>query len=196
MFQGNDAANDDRWLRIATTYIHLAIEWTNGLREWSTPLRPLVYTWLPGWAELQKKWGEGREIIRETLKRKKATGNLNMDDPPSFMDFLTDSSEYPGEVNDVEKQLVVQMQLCVAAIQALSSTTMQCLIDLATHNDLVPELRAEIHTVMDNYGGVATKQGLSEMLKLDSFIKESQRLNSQDLGMAPPPFFIAHDMTF
>ncbi|XXG96490.1 Homocysteine/cysteine synthase [Hypoxylon texense] len=180
-FQGSAAANDDKWLDIATTYIHLAIEWTNGLREWSTPLRPLVYTWLPGWADLRKKWDEGRDIIREALRKRKAKGSHSMDDPPSFMDFLVDSDEHPGAADDVEKQLVVQMQLCVAAIQALSSSTMQCLIDLATHNDILPELRAEIHQVTEKHGGVLTKQGLSEMLKLDSFVKETQRLNSQDL---------------
>jgi hypothetical protein len=62
---------------------------------------------------------------------------------------------------------------------------MQCMIDLATHNYLVPELREEISQITAQRGGTITKQALADMLKLDSFIKETHRLNLQDLSMHP-----------
>ncbi|KAF2186298.1 cytochrome P450 [Zopfia rhizophila CBS 207.26] len=64
---------------------------------------------------------------------------------------------------------------------AMSTTVMQCLIDVSVYNQYVPELREEISRVLEASGGVVTKQSLQQMFKLDSFIKETQRLNAPDL---------------
>ncbi|KAH7015823.1 cytochrome P450 [Ilyonectria destructans] len=130
VFHGDDAAGNDKWLHIATNYIHLAMDWTARLREWPIPLRPLIYRWVTGWDDLVREWADARAIITET---------------------------------------------------SLSATVMQSLIDIATYPEFVPELREEIQRVMNNYNGEITKQGLSDMLKLDSFIKETGRLNPPDL---------------
>lgn len=188
VFHGDDAAGNDKWLHIATNYIHLAMDWTARLREWPIPLRPLIYRWVTGWDDLVREWADARAIITETVQRKRAAGNKPLNDPPSYLDWLTDPVQNPKSADDMEKQVIVQMQLVVAAIQSLSATVMQCLIDIATYPEFVPELREEIQQVMNNYNGEITKQGLSDMLKLDSFIKETGRLNPPDLSMSLSAF--------
>lgn len=49
--------------------------------------------------------------------------------------------------------------------------------NLAAYPHYIPELRDEIRRVLDEHGGVFTTSGLQAMKKLDSFIKETMRLN-------------------
>ncbi|KAH8768968.1 cytochrome P450 [Diaporthe sp. PMI_573] len=64
---------------------------------------------------------------------------------------------------------------------SMAATLTQSLMDLATHPEYVPELLEEINTTIERNGGVVDKRVLTEMWKLDSFIKETQRLNPPDL---------------
>ena len=123
----------------------------------------------------------GKSIVAEALRKKKANGNEPLNDPPSLMDMMTSGKFHKG-IYDVDDQTVIQMNLCVAAIQSMAATVMQCLIDISTYRQYVPELRQEISRALEESAGVVTKQALQQMLKLDSFMKETQRLNSPDLS--------------
>ncbi|KAK1709703.1 cytochrome P450 [Colletotrichum acutatum] len=57
-----------------------------------------------------------------------------------------------------------------------------CLMDLATYPEYISELRDEIEIVLARGNGVLSKQSLTDMMKLDSVIKETQRLNPPDLA--------------
>ncbi|KAG6840059.1 hypothetical protein C0991_009289 [Blastosporella zonata] len=63
----------------------------------------------------------------------------------------------------------------MAAIHTSSITFSQALFELATHPECVQELRDEIESVTDRDGW--TYEALNQMVKVDSFMKESQRLN-------------------
>ena len=54
-----------------------------------------------------------------------------------------------------------------------SQSLTQVVFDLAKYSEYIPALREEIETVIQNEG--LTKDSLVKMVKLDSFIKESQR---------------------
>ncbi|KAK1702235.1 cytochrome P450 [Colletotrichum lupini] len=77
---------------------------------------------------------------------------------------------------------VAQINLCVAAIQSMAATVTQCLMDLATYPEYISELRDEIEIILARGNGVLSKQSLTDMMKLDSVIKETQRLNPPDLA--------------
>ncbi|KAH6952460.1 cytochrome P450 [Ilyonectria sp. MPI-CAGE-AT-0026] len=64
---------------------------------------------------------------------------------------------------------------------SMAATVTQCLMDLATHPEYAPELREEIQAIVAKRNGMLDKQALTDMIKLDSFIKETQRLNPPDL---------------
>ncbi|EEU36777.1 uncharacterized protein NECHADRAFT_88936 [Fusarium vanettenii 77-13-4] len=64
---------------------------------------------------------------------------------------------------------------------SMAATVTQCLMDLATHPEYALELIEEIKTVVEKNNGVVDKRVLTELWKLDSFIKETQRLNPPDL---------------
>jgi len=62
-----------------------------------------------------------------------------------------------------------------AAIHATSMTFVHALYYLATFQEYIQPLREEVEEVVKSKGW--TKAGIDQMHKLDSFIKESQRLN-------------------
>ncbi|KAF9879230.1 cytochrome p450 [Colletotrichum karsti] len=114
----------------------------------------------------------------DSFKRKERKGG-HLSNPPSLLDYLADG-ELGGD--DVEAHTVAQINLCVAAIQSMASTVTQCLMDLATYPQYLPELREEITSMLSQKNGVLDRQSLADMMKLDSFIKETQRLNPPDLA--------------
>lgn len=62
------------------------------------------------------------------------------------------------------------------------------LYDLSVHEELHAPLRDEIRSILAEEGGW-TKQGLTKMKKLDSVLKESQRLHGVTSGMRTPASF-------
>jgi cytochrome P450 len=74
----------------------------------------------------------------------------------------------------------IQLILSFVAIHTTSVALSHALLDLAAHPECVVQLRAEIEDVLHEDGcadGVLGKATLQKLVKLDSFIKESQRMN-------------------
>lgn len=130
---------------------------------------------------MMQQFEDGRAKVTAALQEKKARGNLALSDPPSLLDLLS-SGKHAKTVTDTEEHTITQMNLCVAAIQAMSATTMQCLIDISAYPEYIPDLREEVESALSSTGGVWNRQSLNQLLKLDSFLKETQRLNSPDLS--------------
>ncbi|KAK7705394.1 hypothetical protein SLS63_014157 [Diaporthe eres] len=178
MFHSAASAENDHWLDIATEHVHSTVVWTENLKKWPAVLRPLVYRFVKGRGYMVQRFEEGKALVAQTLQEKKANGDKPLNSPQTLLDYLY---EGPLGPDDVEAHTIAQINLCVAAIQSMAATVTQCLMDLATHPEYVPELLAEMQTAIEKNGGVVDKQVLTELWKLDSFIKETQRLNPPDL---------------
>ncbi|KAE9389796.1 cytochrome P450 [Gymnopus androsaceus JB14] len=134
----------------------------------------------------------GRFLTRMPASMKRAKKHL----APIIEDRLAKEEEYqtrdwPGKPNDliswlldeakdeqrtvpdlVSRVLVVE----VAAIHTTSTAFCSTLYELAAHPEVVEPLREEIETVVKDSGW--TKEGISKMRKLDSFLKETLRFSS------------------
>ncbi|KAF1953041.1 cytochrome P450 [Byssothecium circinans] len=71
----------------------------------------------------------------------------------------------------------LQLELSVAAIHTTTFALTHLLYDTAAHPKYIPILRDEIKTALAQKGGEYNKDCISKMVKLDSFMKESQRLH-------------------
>lgn len=88
------------------------------------------------------------------------------------------------------KPELAQITLSVAAIHTTSDLMTQVILDLASHPDVLAELRAELVDVLGSEGW--KKTALYGLKKLDSCIRETQRLKPIGIGEsifrnAPPP---------
>lgn len=179
IFHSAAAAENDHWLDIATEHVHSAVVWTENLKRWPTVLRPLVYRFVKGRDIMMQRFEEGKSLVAQTLQEKRANGGRSLSEPQTLLDYLY---EGPLGPDNVEAHTIAQINLCVAAIQSMAATVTQCLMDLATHPEYSPELLKEINQAIEKNGGVVDKTALTQMWKLDSFIKETQRLNPPDLS--------------
>lgn len=182
MFHSTASAENDHWLDIATEHVHSTVVWTENLKKWPTFLRPFVYRFVEGRGYMMQRFEEGKALVAHTLQEKKVNGGKPLSEPQTLLDHLY---EGPLGPDDVEAHTIAQINLCVAAIQSMAATVTQCLMDIATHPEYVPEILEEINTVIEKNGGVVDKRILGQMWKLDSFIKETQRLNPPDLSLLP-----------
>jgi hypothetical protein len=76
-----------------------------------------------------------------------------------------------------------QLLITFASIYNLSNALSYLVFDLAAYSECIPELRAELKDVLGEEG-VIDKHTLPKLRKLDSFLRESQRLNPPSIGEA------------
>ncbi|KAH6995272.1 cytochrome P450 [Ilyonectria destructans] len=190
VMHNEEASQSPEWLQVIQEYVMHAVEYAQALKVWPSILRPVICRFLPQSKELARLWGTAGAIIKETLDAKKS-GVKVASDPPTIIDYLT-SGPNADLVDDVDCQVEQQLHLAVASIHTTSSSVLHCLFDLAARPEYISELRQEAKEVLESCGGVYSKQGLLKLEKLDSFMKESQRVSSPDLTtfqrMALTPF--------
>ncbi|KII83970.1 hypothetical protein PLICRDRAFT_179998 [Plicaturopsis crispa FD-325 SS-3] len=78
--------------------------------------------------------------------------------------------------SSIESMCVRIMFLSFAAIHTSSMSITQVLLDLGAHPEFQEPLKEEIESVLQEFGGWS-KQALTKMKKLDSCMRESQRMN-------------------
>ncbi|KAI5851430.1 cytochrome P450 [Morchella snyderi] len=115
-------------------------------------------------------------LFEERKKKMKELGDKWTDRPDDAIQWILDSAPLGADI-DTESLVNRILFLNFAAIHTTSISITQALYDLAVHTDLHNPLKDEITSVIAEEGGW-TKQGLTKMKKLDSVLKESQRMNN------------------
>ena len=79
-----------------------------------------------------------------------------------------------------EKEFIasIQLKLSFTAIHTSAAAPTQILYDLYARPKYIAPLRQEVEEVLAAHGGAVTKQTLRKLVKMDTFMKESQRFNS------------------
>ncbi|KAK7222842.1 hypothetical protein V2G26_010845 [Clonostachys chloroleuca] len=175
---GEAAAENPRWLQVQTDYIGTAISYVQALKKWPKALRPFVYRYVEGYSTLRKQWNEGRAIVADFLARKKANNWEPLQQPPSFFDIV--ASTYRDM--SVDEHLSLQVTFFVAGVHTSAATLTQALFDAAVNASCIAQVREEVQQLHASCGGVIRREHLSQLPKLDSFIKEVLRFSSPDLA--------------
>lgn len=93
--------------------------------------------------------------------------------PKDAIQWLLDSAA-PGETK--EDLVNYQMRNTLASIHTTAMALQNILMDLLANPQYIDELQKEAEIVRREEGG-STKNGMARLKKLDSFMKESQRMN-------------------
>lgn len=155
------------------------------LRDKHWLARPFIYIFLQSRKRLQARIQAGRNMLIPLLK---ARAEQLPEKPQSdLLQWMTESArgadKAPYRLSD--KILF----LCLASIHTSSSTAVHTLYDLCQYaEDCVPILREEITRTIAENG--LTLASINKMKKLDSFIKESQRINHPGTCMTLYPNFL------
>lgn len=114
-------------------------------------------------------------LIRERLEQEERFGSNWPDRPNDLVSWLLDTCT-ESKHRSIDDLTMRVLTVNFAAIHTTSMAATQALFDLAIHPEYVMELRQEVKQALAELGW--TKAALQRMHKVDSFLKESQRLNN------------------
>ena len=113
-----------------------------------------------------------KPVIAKRIEDTKRGSELKK--PSDMVQWLIDNSDSRG--GDLAFQANEHIVMNVAAIHTTGGQLAHTLYDLARYPEYVPQLREEIDSVLSRDGSI-TRQGLFRLKKMDSFLREVQRLS-------------------
>ncbi|KAF9068182.1 cytochrome P450 [Rhodocollybia butyracea] len=168
-------------------YVDLNINFTidafNGattLRHYPGFLKPLVRQFLTNVPECMARAQKHlAPIIEERLAKEKTYGTLDWPDKPNdLITWLLDEAHVQGNGKRPEDIVTKTVHYVIlvnfAAIHTTSITFTNTIYYLAANPEIADPLREEINSTLQELGW--TKGAMGKMIKLDSFLKETQRL--------------------
>jgi hypothetical protein len=183
VFLGDQVCRNDEWLHITKEYTVNFFFAATELRLFPKPIRPYIYRVIPRCRKLMDQFNESQRIIWPVvLKRREIRQKaVEAGEPvPDFNDAL-DWIEQEAQARERNyNPASFQLNLSMAAIHTTTDLLEQCLINLAENPHFIPAIREEVVDVLRSEGW--QKTSLYKMKRLDSAIKESQRLKPSSIG--------------
>jgi cytochrome P450 len=113
-------------------------------------------------------------IIRERLRDMEIPGYEKP--PDDLIQWLLEALP-ENEKTDIAAQTQLQLILSAASIHTTNNLLTDCMYDLAAHPEVQDMLREEAYQVLEVEQGWARKDSMAKLKKMDSFMKEVQRLS-------------------
>ncbi|KAI9046112.1 cytochrome P450 [Aspergillus affinis] len=181
VFMGDSICRDKDWQNVSVMYAVDAFEAARTLRLWPAILRPVVHWFLPCMQKIRRHITVATGIIQDEINRRDMIrdGKLPAGPPRTHEDALDWLPEVArGRPLDLT---LSQIGLSLASIHTTSNFLLNVMYDLAMYDEYVPILRDEIKAVVEE-DGILRKSCLMKLKKMDSFLKESQRMNPISLA--------------
>lgn len=125
---------------------------------------------------LQRRFEVANKLLIPVLQHRRPSSQKtpSADTPADLLQWLTDSAE--GDDKKPERLVHKVLFLSLASIHTSTMSACHALFDLCQYPEYLEPLRAEMEIAI-NEEGTLNFAALNKMRKLDSFLKESQRLN-------------------
>ncbi|KAI0185013.1 cytochrome P450 [Xylaria flabelliformis] len=176
---GPALCRNTEWQRIAIEATFAIVEASLGLRSRYTPNWRWLARWQDGTAvkleEIRKKT---KELIKPLYDERRQA--LKHNDSSSFYDtiyWIMNKRKVDKSLDGIVDQ---QLFLTLTSIHTTAGTLQSILFDWLDHPEYHAEIKAEINEALaevQSSGGKWTLQRVAAMKKLDSFMKESTRIN-------------------
>ncbi|KAK0663501.1 putative cytochrome P450 E-class, group IV [Cercophora samala] len=176
VFIGPELSRSEEYVDAAINYtidLMRAREAVDTMRPW---LRPFLANRLPEVKKLNERLAQADAFIRPIVEdRRKLSKEQAPDDMLQWM--LNGQSEKFGGEYKTETLARLQLGISFAAIHTTTMTTTNAFYNLAAFPQYVSVLRDEVREVLAQHNNTFTSPALQAMKKLDSFIKETMRVN-------------------
>lgn len=154
------------------------------LREYSHFMRPLAARFLV--PEIRRVWRHQATarrllvpVMNERWRRQRSTAEYTR--PNDMIQWLMDNNAREKKPRSFGQLAELHLLVCFAALHTSTLAITHMIFDLAARPEYVAPLRDEAALALNQYGSWSSKPALSSLFKLDSFMKESQRLNPPSL---------------
>ncbi len=141
-------------------------------------MRPVAQYFVSELKTIRKDLAKAQAMLEPLIEeRLSSAGTSGSEKPDDFIQWLSDA------LPDEEKrnyfiQAKMQLLLSASSIHTTSNLTTDCIYDLAVHQEMQDILREEAMEVFVGEDAWERKDTMTKLKKMDSFIKESQRLSS------------------
>lgn len=181
VFVGPQLARDAIWQELILESTLNTFMGVRSLRAWPAVLRPLIHWFLPELQKCRRQTHRARHMLQPIFDMRAQTKYDSIDgqEAQTFNDtiqWLEDIAA--GRPYDAA---AAQIAYAISAMHTTSELLKQALLDICMHPELIPAIRNEAKTAVEESGW--TIAGLFKMELLDSAIKETQRLKPGSLGM-------------
>jgi cytochrome P450 len=176
-FVGNELCYRNEWIDASIGYTVDVMGAGRSLKAWPARFRGIAAKFDP----LVRRSQEHRDAIKKFLgpvitERKANAGKPGWEKPDDMLQWMIEKSGDFG-IHDDEYMATVQLGVGLVSIHSTTITCTQALYDLASKPEYKQPLRDEIMQALKDSNGIFTKEALYNCKLLDSFVKESQRLN-------------------
>ncbi|KAI1328948.1 cytochrome P450 [Xylariaceae sp. FL0255] len=128
------------------------------------------------------------------------TKSAHCQKPQDWMQGLMDKNSEEENPRRFEELSNIHLLLCFAALHTSTMAITHILFDLAAYPEYVKPLREEQRVVKEAFDCVPSKAAYLKMIKMDSFIKESQRHNPPSMltysRLVMKDFTLSNGVTF
>lgn len=200
IFVGLDLCRNEHWLHAAEGYTNNVFKTTIALRLAPSWAKTLVSLFIPPWWKVHYHFYRARRIlvpfikdIQENRLVTKASPTIlvptmnkglqkTIDTPNTLVEMLINEAE--GRDMEPLRIAAVVLSLTLASNHTTTMALTEALYDICAYPEYIGELREEVQCAIQEGGGWY-KATLTKMRKLDSFMKESQRMNPPSYSVLP-----------
>ena len=187
-FVGYPLCRDEEWLSTAMKYTENAFRTIILIRLFPDWAKPFVAFFIPYAWKVSSALKKAQSIIVPVIhERRRAEvqrqGDASYQRPNDFLQWMMDeANEDDGQPSKLAHRLLI---LTLAAVHTTSMAATQALFDLCAKLEYIEPLHREVSQAVAEDGGFK-KTTLTKMRKLDSFMRESQRLSPPSLRIDFP----------
>ena len=174
---------NERWLEASIQYTENVFLTALLLRMVPPSLRPIVQCLLPSSYRLHGNLRLGKRLISSLVDERReleAKHDASYEKPIDVLQWMMDAAE--GDEGNSSKLAHRQLLLTIASIHTTTMAATHAMYDLCANPKYFDPLIREIKQQLDNERNFNIT-ALNDMRKLDSFMKESQRLNPLNLSV-------------
>ncbi|KAF4982027.1 hypothetical protein FZEAL_2277 [Fusarium zealandicum] len=142
--------------------------------EWARPVGQYMVSEL---RQIRKDIKIAKEMLKPILEERLRDRELasGEDAPDDMISWLIEALP-EDEKDDLTTHAELQLILAAASIHTTNNLLCECLCDLAAYPEMQEELREEAYHILEVENGWERKENMAKLKKLDSFMREVQRL--------------------
>ncbi|GAW13949.1 hypothetical protein ANO14919_033410 [Xylariales sp. No.14919] len=184
IFVGYPMCRNEEWLECSTKFALDVMTGGEKLKQWHPWLRPIAQYLVPEMTHIRGDHQRALELLLPELERRSMEpGRAEFKSRNDMIEWMQQRAKKIGDKSFDSKELAnLQMLTATAAIHTTRLAIIHALYDLAARPEYIEPLRREVLDVTKDSNGRLRKQHLTQMRKLDSFMKESQRHNPPSIA--------------
>lgn len=173
MFGGKHLSRHEAWTDAMIAFTNDSFLAAQRLKDFPAFVRPIAQYFVPDLKKVFDHFALAERLIVPVYEERARTGKKEID----LLQWMTDNAEGRSNAN----LSAINLHVAFAAIHTSAIAVTHIIYDLCAYPEYWKPIREEIADALAE--GPPAKKTLLKMKKLDSFMRESQRLNPLLLSM-------------